>query len=75
MEVGEEESEWWERVEERLEGVEKWLKVITVLIAQAVKTMDQRWPEADEDEEEEDIEEVDEVVKAATGGGDGMELD
>ena len=53
-EVVEEESEWWERVEERLEGIEERLKVITLLMGQAVKMMDQRWPEADEEDDEEE---------------------
>ena len=79
-EVGEEDSEWRERVEERLEGIEERLKVIALLMGQAVRMMDQRWPEADEDDEEEgqkggeDTEDADEVAKAATGG-DEMELD
>ena len=80
-EVGEEESEWRERVEERLEGIEERLKVIALLMGQAVKMMDQRWPEADEEDVEEegqkggeDTEDADEVAKAATGG-DEMELD
>ena len=73
-EVGEEESEWRERVEERMEGIEERLKVIALL-------MDQKWPEADEEDDEEegqkggeDMEDADEVAKAATGG-DEMELD
>ena len=80
-EVGKEELEWRERVEERLEGIEERLKVIALLMGQAVKMMDQRWPEVDEEDDEEegqkggeDMEDVDEVAKAATGG-DEMELD
>ena len=80
-EVGEEDSEWRERVEERLEGIEERLKVITLLMGQAVRMMDQRWPEADEEDDEEggrkggeDTEDADEVAKAATGR-DEMELD
>ena len=76
-EVGEEESEWRERVEERLEGIEERLKVIVLLMGQAVKMMDQRWPEVDEGEGRkggEDTEDADEIAKAATGG-DEMELD
>ena len=80
-EVGEEELEWRERVEERLEGIEERLKVIALLMGQAVKMMDQRWPEVDEEDDEEegqkggeDTEDADEVAKAATGR-DEMELD
>ena len=81
VEVGEEELEWWERVEEKLEGIEECLKVIMLLMGQVVKMMDQRWPEVDEEDDEEegrkggeDTEDADEVAKATTGG-DELELD